>query len=65
MWAGVGQALGEETAVMLPKAYEQVTAYGDLSFNSAGYCNERAVLFEVDGTLLDRFGTSKPNYSLN
>lgn len=45
MWAGVGQALGEETAVMLPHAYDRVTTYGDLSFNSAEQFREQANIF--------------------
>jgi hypothetical protein len=50
---------------MLPQASVQETTYGDLSFNFAGYCDERAGLLEDGSTLLDRFGTIEPNYSLN
>jgi hypothetical protein len=50
---------------MLPQTYEQVTAYGDLSFNSAGNCDERAGLLEDDSILLHRFGTNLPDSSLN
>ena len=51
--AGVWQAPREETAVMLPQAFVQIAAYGDLSFNSADQWREQADLFVESRTIIE------------